>query len=152
MCVLLICIIVALQRSQWVWVYCNINETWWNTPTRGKVSPLNRWIKHFIYIITWKQWWYIYYGYPSTSHLQNRVCRERCIIIKRVLHFCTNETDSIRDLGEEIQRRLSRPGVALGMAYTSYGGEVLFIETALVPAGSGRLKLTGSLGKVCMFW
>jgi len=39
-------------------------------------------------------------------------------------------------------------GVALGLAYTQYGGEVLAIETNLFPAASPRLALTGQLGDV----
>lgn len=39
-------------------------------------------------------------------------------------------------------------GVALGLAYTQYGGEVLAIETNLLPATSARLVLTGQLGDV----
>jgi ATP-dependent Lon protease len=39
-------------------------------------------------------------------------------------------------------------GVALGLAYTQYGGEVLAIETNLFPAPSARLVLTGQLGDV----
>jgi ATP-dependent Lon protease len=40
------------------------------------------------------------------------------------------------------------PGVSLGLAYTSYGGEVLAIETNLIPGGRGNLTLTGHLGDV----
>jgi ATP-dependent Lon protease len=39
-------------------------------------------------------------------------------------------------------------GVALGLAYTQYGGEVLAIETNLLPSTSARLVLTGQLGDV----
>jgi ATP-dependent Lon protease len=38
-------------------------------------------------------------------------------------------------------------GVATGMAWTSYGGDILFIEVKLMP-GKGKLILTGSLGDV----
>jgi ATP-dependent Lon protease len=38
-------------------------------------------------------------------------------------------------------------GVATGMAWTPYGGDILFIEVKLVP-GKGKLTLTGSLGDV----
>ncbi len=39
------------------------------------------------------------------------------------------------------------PGVSIGLAWTSVGGEILFIETSL-SAGKGALKLTGNLGDV----
>jgi ATP-dependent Lon protease len=41
----------------------------------------------------------------------------------------------------------SLPGVATGLAWTQYGGEVLFVESVAVP-GRGGFKLTGSLGDV----
>lgn len=39
------------------------------------------------------------------------------------------------------------PGVAVGLAWTSVGGEILFIEVSL-SEGSGKLALTGNLGDV----
>lgn len=39
-------------------------------------------------------------------------------------------------------------GVATGMAYTAYGGDILFIEVKLLPGKDGKLILTGSLGDV----
>ncbi len=47
----------------------------------------------------------------------------------------------------EIALRTSTPGVATGLAYTPFGGEILFIESALIP-GKGKLNLTGQLGDV----
>ena len=38
-------------------------------------------------------------------------------------------------------------GVTPGMAWTPYGGDILFIEVTLLP-GKGKLTLTGSLGEV----
>jgi ATP-dependent Lon protease len=40
-----------------------------------------------------------------------------------------------------------QPGVAVGLAWTPAGGDILFIESANMP-GKGELKLTGSLGDV----
>ena len=40
-----------------------------------------------------------------------------------------------------------KAGVATGLAWTPSGGEILFIETSLMP-GSGKLVLTGQLGDV----
>lgn len=44
--------------------------------------------------------------------------------------------------------RVSRPGVATGVAWTEAGGDVLFIEASLLPAGHHNLILTGQLGNV----
>jgi ATP-dependent Lon protease len=44
--------------------------------------------------------------------------------------------------------RLSRPGVATGLAWTEVGGDVLYIEAVLLPGGKGQLTLTGQLGNV----
>lgn len=41
-----------------------------------------------------------------------------------------------------------RPGVALGLAWTPAGGEVLHVEAAGFDDGDGKLQLTGSLGVV----
>ena len=51
-----------------------------------------------------------------------------------------------RFLGE-VRKRTSAPGVATGLAYTTVGGDVLFIEAAAYP-GKGRLQITGQLGEV----
>ncbi|MBZ0258164.1 endopeptidase La [bacterium] len=48
---------------------------------------------------------------------------------------------------EEMAQRTSRPGVATGLAWTSVGGEILFIEALPVRGGKGVL-LTGKLGDV----
>jgi ATP-dependent Lon protease len=52
-----------------------------------------------------------------------------------------------RFIEEEIEERTKEPGVAIGMAWTPVGGEVLFIEASRM-AGNGSLTLTGQLGEV----
>ncbi|MCC7349371.1 MAG: endopeptidase La [Phycisphaerales bacterium] len=47
----------------------------------------------------------------------------------------------------ELASRTSVPGVATGMAYTPYGGEILFIEASRMP-GKGLITLTGQIGDV----
>ena len=47
----------------------------------------------------------------------------------------------------EVAERVKIPGVAIGLAWTPVGGEVLFIEATKMK-GSGRLILTGKLGEV----
>jgi ATP-dependent Lon protease len=52
-----------------------------------------------------------------------------------------------RKFSAEARKRTSSPGVATGLAYTTVGGDVLFIEAAAYP-GKGRLTITGQLGEV----
>jgi ATP-dependent Lon protease len=47
----------------------------------------------------------------------------------------------------EIYKTANMAGVAVGLAWTYVGGDILFIETAL-SEGKGELKLTGNLGNV----
>ena len=47
----------------------------------------------------------------------------------------------------EVAERTKVPGVATGLAWTPYGGDILFIE-ASVSKGSGKLHITGQLGDV----
>ena len=39
-------------------------------------------------------------------------------------------------------------GIANGLAWTSVGGEMLPVEVAVIPGGSGKIEITGSLGDV----
>jgi ATP-dependent Lon protease len=48
---------------------------------------------------------------------------------------------------EELEERTSVPGVAVGLAWTPAGGDVLFVEATRMP-GKGTLTLTGQLGDV----
>jgi len=50
-------------------------------------------------------------------------------------------------LDEEIHERTKEPGVAIGLAWTPAGGDVLFIEASKM-AGTSSLTLTGQLGDV----
>jgi ATP-dependent Lon protease len=50
-------------------------------------------------------------------------------------------------LDEEIENRTKDPGVAVGLAWTPAGGEVLFVEASRMQGG-GSLTLTGHLGDV----
>jgi len=50
-------------------------------------------------------------------------------------------------LDEEVEERTQEPGVAVGLAWTPTGGEVLFIEATRMQGG-GSLTLTGHLGDV----
>jgi ATP-dependent Lon protease len=63
------------------------------------------------------------------------------------------QTDLIKEaLGPEkydhdMYSKVTVPGVAVGLAWTSVGGDILFIESILSP-GKGKLVLTGNLGDV----
>jgi ATP-dependent Lon protease len=50
-------------------------------------------------------------------------------------------------LDEEIENRTKDPGVAVGLAWTPAGGDVLFVEASKMQGG-GSLTLTGHLGDV----
>ncbi|MFN4977232.1 MAG: endopeptidase La [Bacteroidota bacterium] len=63
-----------------------------------------------------------------------------------------SQTDVSRILGKpkysnEIYKTANMPGVAVGLAWTYVGGDILFIETTL-SEGKGDLQLTGNLGTV----
>jgi ATP-dependent Lon protease len=47
----------------------------------------------------------------------------------------------------DVAERLNRPGIAVGLAWTPVGGDILFIEATKMP-GKGQLLLTGQLGDV----
>ena len=79
-------------------------------------------------------------------HLATRVVREE--VLERI------KPEAIPDiLGpqkvnlDSIFEEESVPGVAIGLAWTSVGGDILFIESSL-SHGKGRLTLTGNLGDV----
>ncbi|MCL5612162.1 MAG: endopeptidase La, partial [Chloroflexi bacterium] len=48
---------------------------------------------------------------------------------------------------EELNERTSLPGIVPGLAYTSFGGDILFIEATRMPGGHG-FQVTGSIGNV----
>ena len=48
----------------------------------------------------------------------------------------------------ESAERIDRPGVATGLAWTAAGGDIMFIEAAMMPSRESGLTLTGQLGDV----
>jgi len=48
---------------------------------------------------------------------------------------------------QEVKERMGRPGVAVGVAWTQAGGDIIFVEAAKM-RGKGKLVLTGQLGEV----
>ncbi len=66
--------------------------------------------------------------------------------------FSVSEDDINEFLGKQkffsdVAERTTVPGVATGLAWTPFGGDILFIE-ASVSKGSGKLNITGQLGDV----
>jgi ATP-dependent Lon protease len=81
----------------------------------------------------------------------------RGVAVKVAEHGHASETvasaDDVRKylgpapFNDERIERLEDPGVATGLAWTSVGGVILFIEATKMP-GTGKLMLTGQLGDV----
>jgi len=66
--------------------------------------------------------------------------------------IAVEEKDLVRHLGKpkferEIAERTSIAGVSTGLAWTPFGGSILFIETSRMP-GRGQVEITGQLGDV----
>lgn len=74
------------------------------------------------------------------------------LAIKNKIKTTLTAVDIEKILGQarysnEIYKTANMPGVAVGLAWTYVGGDILFIETIL-GEGKGDLKLTGNLGNV----
>jgi ATP-dependent Lon protease len=100
-------------------------------------------------------------GYTKEAGLRNlereigAVCRKIAVQVaegKQEASYRIGEADVEKYLGpikhfaEELLER-DQVGVATGLAWTSVGGDILFIEATSVK-GKGRLSLTGQLGEV----
>jgi ATP-dependent Lon protease len=99
-------------------------------------------------------------GYTREAGLRNlereigSVCRKyaRRVAEGRKGPFRVTSASLVKLLGQpkfmdEERESAMPPGVALGLAWTPYGGEILHIECSLLP-GKGKLILTGKLGDV----
>jgi ATP-dependent Lon protease len=74
------------------------------------------------------------------------------LVIKGKLKATITNNDIEKILGKprysnDLYKIANMPGVAVGLAWTYVGGDILFIETQL-SEGKGDLKLTGNLGTV----
>jgi ATP-dependent Lon protease len=108
-------------------------------------------------------------GYTRESGLRGLEKQIASVCRKLAREFAENDTDFSEDdlhkplkltpahiekhlgaskFGESFFHSEPMVGVALGLAYTQYGGEVLAIETTLIPSPSAKLVLTGQLGDV----
>ena len=67
---------------------------------------------------------------------------------KRVIRKPTvNELLGKRRVRLDVKSRVDEPGVATGLAWTPFGGDILFVEATAFP-GDGKLQITGQLGDV----
>lgn len=76
----------------------------------------------------------------------------KAVAMKGKLKATLTNTDVERILGRsrysnELYKTANMPGVAVGLAWTYVGGDILFIEGAL-SEGKGDMQLTGNLGNV----
>jgi len=99
-------------------------------------------------------------GYTREAGVRNLERELASICRKRARQYVEGATDAVavvpavvdeflghRRFRADVVERHKTPGVVAGLAYTATGGDVLFVEAALVRGGSG-LTLTGSLGDV----
>ncbi len=82
--------------------------------------------------------------------LFRKIARE--IVEKKIVKKTIGVSDLYKYLGpykysSQIVEEKDKVGIAAGMFWTQAGGDILFIEVAIMP-GKGRLTLTGHLGEV----
>ena len=82
--------------------------------------------------------------------LYRKMCRN--VVEDKKYNVNITLEDLVSYLGAErydldMAETISRPGVAIGLAWTPVGGDILFIESSLMP-GNGKLTLSGKLGEV----
>ncbi len=84
------------------------------------------------------------------STVCRKVAKERVSGNKKKAIIDTNKVREYLGMQQvflDTRERIDMPGVATGLAWTPYGGEILFIESTMMK-GKGNLLLTGQLGDV----
>lgn len=95
---------------------------------------------------------------PGVRGLENnikKVIRKsvKQIVEKKARNVKVDAQDVGRFLGrriftDETAFKLKEPGVVMGLAWTSLGGDTIFIESSAVETGKSSFKQTGQLGEV----
>ncbi len=99
-------------------------------------------------------------GYTREAGVRN-LERQIATVARGVAREVADETirkaavktdDLVKYLGQQkffpdVAERINRPGIAVGLAWTPVGGDILFIEATKME-GDGKLILTGQLGDV----
>ena len=93
-------------------------------------------------------------GVRGLERQMANVCRKvATAIVSKEANSVTIDEDKVYEyLGpkkyiSDVAERCNRPGIVVGLAWTAFGGDILFIEASKMP-GKGTLKLTGKLGDV----
>jgi ATP-dependent Lon protease len=101
-------------------------------------------------------------GYTREAGVRNLEREIATITRKATREFAEGRTEPLRVTREQVRRYLGAPrfeheevddavahcGVAVGLAWTPFGGDVLYVEAIAMPDGKGGLTLTGQLGDV----
>ena len=95
-------------------------------------------------------------GVRALEKQLNKIYRKTALAIAKDEHY-----DGLTITKEKVEELLGKPlfsrdqyqgngtaGVVTGLAWTSVGGEILFIETSLSRGQNGKLTITGNLGDV----
>jgi ATP-dependent Lon protease len=143
---------IALEKYQIARRYLLPKQIGMHGLKKGSIA-INR--DEFMYIING---WAREAGVRSLERQIERICRKSASIVakgkklpsaplsrKKIREYLGLETFTDDDL-----IKISRPGVAVGLAWTSLGGSALVVESIVVfsKKGIGELKLTGQLGDV----
>ncbi len=92
-------------------------------------------------------------GVRDLQRKLGEVCRAKCEEVLKNEGLVKVDVQQLEEIfgserySFEVTDQLNQAGVVTGLAWTPVGGDILFIESALVP-GKGELILTGQLGDV----
>jgi ATP-dependent Lon protease len=100
-------------------------------------------------------------GYSRDAGVRSLEQQIKKLVRKSAVRLLEGQVDRIRIDAADVPRLLGRrvfpdqilrqrpkPGLVMGLAWTSMGGDTLFVEASGVPATAAGFKQTGQLGKV----